>query len=220
MHIVTFKQKKAGNVSTYIKKITTYCGLGVFGLASVAGVAQANDKNSQIQSMLSKPKLSKALRDVAKPLPRLTPSRVNKMRASGDKVPGEDLGYVVPNFSYPMVSEYLDKAADMPADSVIQYEVTSGGKFQRNSASNVTIGTGFDGLGNVTGVAPPDTNADVGPNHIVQTVNVALGVWDKEGNELLAPTAINVLWDGFGGLVNLTTTVTQSFFMIRKPIVG
>ncbi|MFQ3250466.1 MAG: hypothetical protein ACI9O6_002304 [Glaciecola sp.] len=200
MHIVTFKQKKAGNVSTYIKKITTYCGLGVFGLASVAGVAQANDKNSQIQSMLSKPKLSKALRDVAKPLPRLTPSRVNKMRASGDKVPGEDLGYVVPNFSYPMVSEYLDKAADMPADSVIQYEVTSGGKFQRNSASNVTIGTGFDGLGNVTGVAPPDTNADVGPNHIVQTVNVALGVWDKEGNELLAPTAINVLWDGFGGL--------------------
>lgn len=125
---------------------------------------------------------------------------MDKMRASGDKVPGEDVGYVVPNFSYPMVAEYLDKAADAPADSVIQYEVTSGGKFQRNAASNVTLGTGFDGLGNVTGVAPPDTNADVGPNHIVQTVNVALGIWDKEGNELLAPTAINVLWDGFGGL--------------------
>jgi hypothetical protein len=187
-------------VSTYIKKITTYCSLGVLGLAGVAGVAHADDKNSQVQRMLSKPKISKALRDVAKPLPRLTSARVEKMRASGDKIPGEDTGYVVPNYSYPMVSEYLENAADVPADSVIQYEVTGGGKFQRNSAANVTMGVSFDGLGNVTGVAPPDTNADVGPNHIVQTVNVALGVWDKEGNELLAPTAINVLWDGFGGL--------------------
>lgn len=187
-------------MSTYIKKITAYCGLGVFALVGVAGVAQANDKNSNIHTTLSKPKLSKPLRDLAQPLPRLTSARLDKLRAAGDKVPGEDAGYVVPNFSYPLVSSYLEKAADVPADTVIQYEVTSGGKFQRNLAANVTLGAGFDGMGNVSGVAPPDTNADVGPNHIVQMVNVALSIWDKEGNELLAPTAVNVLWDGFGGL--------------------
>jgi hypothetical protein len=187
-------------VSTYIKKITTYCGLGIFALAGVAGVAQANDKNANIHTTLSKPKLSKPLRDLAQPLPRLTSARLDKMRAAGDKVPGEDAGYVVPNFNYPLVSSYLEKAADVPADTVIQYELTSGGKFQRNLAANVTLGAGFDGMGNVSGVAPPDTNADVGPNHIVQMVNVALSIWDKEGNELLAPTAINVLWDDFGGL--------------------
>ena len=187
-------------MSRYIKKITTYCGLGIFGLAGAVGVAQADEKNPNITTNLSKPKLSKPFRDVAKPLPKLTPARVDKMRASGDKVPGDELGYAVPNQNYPLASEYLENAAGVDADSVLQYEITTGGKFQRNSAANVTVGFGFDGVGNVTGATPPDTNADVGPDHIVQTVNVALAIWDKEGNQLVAPTSINALWDGFGGL--------------------
>ena len=31
----------------------------------------------------------------------------------------------------------------------------------------------FDGVGNIDGVYPPDTNGDVGPNHYVQWVNLA-----------------------------------------------
>ncbi|MBI2382306.1 MAG: carboxypeptidase regulatory-like domain-containing protein [Gammaproteobacteria bacterium] len=60
--------------------------------------------------------------------------------------------------------------------------------------------TSFDGIGNVTGVLPPDTNGEVGPNHFVQTVNSSVAIWDKQGNQLLSPVAINSLWAGFGGI--------------------
>ena len=49
-----------------------------------------------------------------------------------------------------------------------------------------------------TNIRPPDTNADVGPNHIVEVVNQSIGVFDKQGR--LAPgfpKAINALFAGF-----------------------
>ena len=67
----------------------------------------------------------------------------------------------------------------------------------------------FDGIGNgVTGPAgtfsvnsaPPDTNAAVGPNHVVETVNTDLAVFNKTtGAIVFGPVAINTLWSGFGG---------------------
>jgi len=69
--------------------------------------------------------------------------------------------------------------------------------------------TNFDGVGNgVSGPggtftvnsAPPDTNAAVGPNHIVETVNTDLAVFNKTtGTIVFGPVAINTLWAGFGG---------------------
>src|SRR5262249_6637886 len=49
------------------------------------------------------------------------------------------------------------------------------------------------------GVLPPDTNAAVGPNHIVQWVNLSFAVWDKSGNLLSGPVAGNTIWSGLGG---------------------
>ena len=57
----------------------------------------------------------------------------------------------------------------------------------------------FAGVPNVNGVLPPDTNFDVGPNHIVQTVNLSFAIWDKVGALLLGPVLTNTLWSGFGG---------------------
>ena len=49
-----------------------------------------------------------------------------------------------------------------------------------------------------TTVRPPDTNADVGPNHIVETVNQSIAVYDKSGNVAAGfPKLINTLWAGF-----------------------
>ena len=48
-------------------------------------------------------------------------------------------------------------------------------------------------------VEPPDPNIDVGPNDIVQTVNITLAVYDKQGNTRLGPLNINTLWQDFGG---------------------
>ena len=69
--------------------------------------------------------------------------------------------------------------------------------------------TNFDGIGNgVTGPggtftvnsAPPDTNAAVGPTHVVETVNTDLAVFNKTtGAIVFGPVPINTLWSGFGG---------------------
>jgi len=64
----------------------------------------------------------------------------------------------------------------------------------------------FDGVSNQDNVdilgffvVPPDINMDVGPNHVVQMVNLLFAIWDKGGNLLLGPLPNSALWDGFGG---------------------
>ncbi len=57
----------------------------------------------------------------------------------------------------------------------------------------------FEGVNNVNGVLPPDTNGDIGPNHYIQTVNLAFAIYDRQGNKLYGPANINTLWQGFGG---------------------
>ncbi len=61
-----------------------------------------------------------------------------------------------------------------------------------------------EGIGNVNGVLPPDTNGDVGPNHFVQRVNLSFAVYSKGTATtppalLYGPAAANTLWSGFGG---------------------
>lgn len=54
----------------------------------------------------------------------------------------------------------------------------------------------FDGIGNVAN--PADPNIDVGPNHVVQMVNLSTQIWDKQGNSLIGPFATNGLWQAAG----------------------
>lgn len=46
-------------------------------------------------------------------------------------------------------------------------------------------------------VNPPDPVGDVGPDHYVEMVNLALQVFDKSGTPLTPPTAVGALWAGF-----------------------
>jgi hypothetical protein len=62
----------------------------------------------------------------------------------------------------------------------------------------------FEGINNVNGLSPPDTQGDVGPHHYVQWVNVSFAIWDKGGNLLYGPVNGNTLWDGFGGACETT----------------
>jgi len=66
----------------------------------------------------------------------------------------------------------------------------------------------FDGVGNVNGVHPPDTQGDIGydpapgTKYYVQWVNLSYAIWDVTGAtpvQLLGPVAGNTLWQGFGG---------------------
>lgn len=73
------------------------------------------------------------------------------------------------------------------------------------TATNTQLGVSFIGVGVGLGsytdcCAPPDTNMAVGPNHIVQWVNLHYAVFDKLGNLLPTyPRPGSSIWSGFGG---------------------
>ena len=55
----------------------------------------------------------------------------------------------------------------------------------------------FSGVG-ANGYAPPDMNIAVGPNHIVETVNVQYAIYDKNGALLGGPKSLSSLWTALG----------------------
>jgi len=59
----------------------------------------------------------------------------------------------------------------------------------------------FEGVGNVNGVLPPDTQGDVGLTYYVQWVNLSFDIYDKTtGLSVIGgPVPGNALWSGFGG---------------------
>ncbi|MFN2283438.1 MAG: carboxypeptidase-like regulatory domain-containing protein, partial [Anaerolineae bacterium] len=67
--------------------------------------------------------------------------------------------------------------------------------------------TSFDGLGNINGVHPPDTQGDIGydpatgTKYYVQWVNLSFAIWDVTGTptQIYGPVNGNTLWQGFGG---------------------
>ena len=57
----------------------------------------------------------------------------------------------------------------------------------------------IEGVGNVNGVYPPDTDGDVGPNHYFQMINLSFAIFDKSGALLYGPVDNSTLWSGFVG---------------------
>ncbi len=78
--------------------------------------------------------------------------------------------------------------------------------------SGATLAASFDGLGasfaGPQGTAtlrnPSDNSLAVGPNHIVQTVNTRMAIFDKQGKALYGPAPNNTVFKGFGGACEAT----------------
>ncbi len=68
----------------------------------------------------------------------------------------------------------------------------------KRSVSNIM--ENFNGL--TTGSSPPDCNGSAGPEHFFQTVNVKYSIYDKTGNQVVAPTNLNTLFSGVPGSNN------------------
>ncbi len=85
----------------------------------------------------------------------------------------------------------VSPGAPAQADPVVQAAAPS--------APMPSLLASFDGVPNVDGVLPPDTNGDVGPTQYVQIVNVSFAVFSKSGSTLYGPANINTLFTGFGG---------------------
>ncbi|MEO5720912.1 MAG: hypothetical protein ABIR71_05500, partial [Chthoniobacterales bacterium] len=84
-------------------------------------------------------------------------------------------------------------------DPVVQSSVGSRDKSGANRGEIPGPLLSFDGQSNAAGVAPPDPNGSVGPNHIVTMVNLTFQIFNKTGTSLFGPAASNTLWAGFGG---------------------
>lgn len=127
---------------------------------------------------------SKALRDV----PVTQPPAASASHEASERL------------SFPKV-ELAAEAAPGEPDAALQ---------TRPSAANIpATGFNFEGVSNVNGVLPPDTNGDVGPNHYVQWVNLSMAVWqiDRSTNTATlayGPTNGNAIWNGFGGACETT----------------
>lgn len=62
-----------------------------------------------------------------------------------------------------------------------------------------TILSGFEGLGNLSGALPPDSDGGIGINHYVEWVNLKLAIYSRTGTLVYGPVDGNTLFAGFGG---------------------
>ncbi len=103
----------------------------------------------------------------------------------------------------PLYTKKPARSTSLPVrDADVQRTIPHTGARAPNVFTSPSIS--FDGLGHSTGytpgVFPPDPNAAVGMNYVVETVNLAFAVFKKsDGTMVLGPVDTNTLWSGFGG---------------------
>lgn len=102
-----------------------------------------------------------------------------------------------------------DRAVPGPVgqeDSVLQKEVLP--------QVAATPGIRFDGISS-PGYAPSDANMAIGPNHIVETVNVQFAVYNKSGATLAGPTNLLNVFAPLGGVC--TNTYGDPVVLYDRP---
>jgi len=124
---------------------------------------------------------SKPLSEIAK---NIKPGKFHKISAGDREVPNRPSDVVIP-------------PGDDKEDPVWQRQ---GGE---NASAPILVIEGISSDDNAAAfgfrVMPPDVNGDVGPNHIVEMVNLLFRIWNKSGTPLIPPTKLEALWAGFGG---------------------
>ena len=86
---------------------------------------------------------------------------------------------------------------EIPFDNQ-QYERDPALQKSNGANSSGTIVENFEGV-SAQGYAPPDVTCTVGPNHVMQMVNVRYQIWDKTGTSLVGPFNLGTIWAGFPG---------------------
>jgi hypothetical protein len=150
--------------------------------AAVLTAPRSANAQAGAQAQTNKPVIRSALKHDATPALRdMKPSKAAQQAAKKTIA-------AVPLHAVP--HSQLNAAAKSGSADVQNNVVnTSMPSFQQN----------FEGVGNVNGVLPPDTQGAVGPNNYVQMINLSFAIWNKQGNLLLGPVPNTTLWQGFGG---------------------
>ncbi len=157
---------------------------GVIGNESAAAEAALSDP-AQDQPIVGKAvqfDISKPLRDVPPP-PVVVTTTIREMAEPADTGEEENVpAKPLPSVADPVVQRHFGSAAQAPFAPAMPSPLNS-----------------FEGVNNIDGVYPPDTNGDVGPQHYVQIVNLHFQVFNKAGSSIYGPAPNNILWQGFGG---------------------
>ena len=146
----------------------------------VRGSESQQENPGVIVVQSSRSDVSPELRSV---LPRLQPDIESALEPSE-----------IPNFILP-------KALQQPAASVPARPVESAGPTAPDQMP--APGFNFEGVGNMFGGWPPDTQGDIGPNHYIQWINLHFAIWQIDrvnhtATKVYGPVAGNALFQGFG----------------------
>ena len=100
------------------------------------------------------------------------------MDSPSDKAQGVAGGLLLP--------QHANSNATSESDKVLQTE-------QADASMPAPI-YNWDGVNNLDGVYPPDTDGEIGKDHYIQMVNLHTAIYDKAGNLLYGPFTPNLLW--------------------------
>jgi hypothetical protein len=85
------------------------------------------------------------------------------------------------------------------------------------------VSTGFDGMdfNDTPGFVPPDTHAATGPNHIVETVNTTVAIYNRAtGARVSGPTDLSDFFSSVSASTNLTDPVVAYDELAQRFFIG
>ena len=132
------------------------------------------------ERLLDKERIAKGLPPMSEEEKKDRDINDQNIRALKKEIPGRGAGGEK-RFVDPLLKRFEEiKAAPeaMPTPAVSFNGATA--------ADNAAVGIG--------GLAPPDTNGDVGPNHYVSSVNLTLKIFNKSGTVVAGPVATSAIW--------------------------
>ncbi len=91
----------------------------------------------------------------------------------------------------PRLYPFAETALPKGNDPVLQRKMGTKSTPNRNILQNFNGQSGFSG--------PLDNNGSVGRDHYMQSINVRYAIYEKDGTQVVAPTAMNTLFAGVDG---------------------
>jgi N-acetylneuraminic acid mutarotase len=156
------------------------------GSASAAPAATAASAAAQTTARPAAPRAPAPVPQVHNAVKHDLSARLSTLKPV--KNPASNKVKVIPLHNPPhSISTKQVKTANVQSQATVTTNTMPG--FQQN----------FEGVGNLNGVLPPDTQGAVGPSNYVQMINLSFAVYDKQGNLQYGPVPNTTLWQGFGG---------------------
>lgn len=183
MHRLRFRRKVRNwflLVSTAFALLAGSLAVAAPAATAASAAAQTTVKSAAPQGPHPVPQVHSAVKhDLSAPLRSLKPARMAPTGKKAMAIPLHTAPYTI--------GAKAPKTADVQSQATVTTNTMPG--FAQN----------FEGVGNVNGVLPPDTQGAVGPNNYVQMVNLSFAVYNKQGTLLYGPVPNTTLWQGFGG---------------------